>query len=397
MTDIKFVHTKLHSLVIFRSILQDPVFSKFDELLAVAGKRDASIGVDFYASFVSSLFIHNMDFSHYVLDYLKNDENLYLKRVIAKKEISIYLQACLAHELALLQDVSQITGEQIKQYIPYEGFMPEWHVTKLDFESIYAQHLDQIDQNGYGVYSKYNMFLFDEGKLCPVVNPDNTKLENLTGYEYERSKVLNNTRALLAGKSAANVLLYGDSGTGKSSTVKAVLNEFHEQGLRLVEVRQKQLHEIPALIEKLADNPLKFILFIDDISFALEDEDFTALKATLEGSALMRTDNIAIYATSNRRHLVHETFSDRQGDEIHINETIQHTVSLSDRFGLTVPFLEPGKQKYLDIVEHIAARYALELSKEELHKRAEEFALSKGGRSPRVARQFVQQVVAGVL
>ncbi len=392
MTDMKFANTKLHSLVIFRNILRDPVLSGFSRLLDILGKRDAALSVDAYADFVSALFEHTADFSAYVLELIKNDENIYLKKVLAGREISLYLKACIAHELSLLQEISRISGEEVKRYIPFEGFMPEWNTAEMDFDALYAEHMAQVKTMGFGKYARSCMFLFNGVEILPVKNHDKITLAELSGYENERGSVLQNTLALLDGKPAANVLLYGDSGTGKSSTVKAVVNGYSDRGLRLVEVRKKHLHLISNVIDMLAENPLKFIIFIDDISFNMEDEDFTELKAMLEGSVAARTSNIAIYATSNRRHLVHETFSDRQGDEVHINETIQHTVSLSERFGLTVAFLEPGRDAYLSIVEHIAEIRGLEMGKSELRRKAEEFAIAKGGRSPRVARQFAEKI-----
>ncbi len=392
MTDMKFANTKLHSLVIFRNVLRDPVMTRFSEMLDVLGNRDAYRSVDAYAGFVSALFERTADFSVYILELIKQDENIYLKQVVAGREASVYLKACVAHELSVLREIANISGEEVKRYIPFEGFMPEWNNSELDFEALYAEHMAQVYTVGYGKFAKNCMFVFDGKEIHPVKNHDKITLAELSGYEYQRGLVLKNTVALLEGKPAANALLYGDSGTGKSSTVKALVNAYSDRGLRLLEVRKKHVHRIPAAIEMLADNPLKFIIFIDDISFNMEDEDFTALKAMLEGSVAARTSNIAIYATSNRRHLVHETFSDRQGDEVHINETIQHTVSLSERFGLTVAFLEPNRDDYLSIVQHIAQIRGLDLGERELKRLAEEFAIAKGGRSPRVARQFIEML-----
>ena len=160
---------------------------------------------------------------------------------------------------------------------------------------------------------------------------------------------VNNTRALLDGFEANNMLLYGDRGTGKSSTVKALLNEYAGQGLRMVEMPKEYLRELPDLTGRLARIPLKFIVFIDDLSFSDGDDNFAALKAVLEGGLASRPQNVVIYATSNRRHLLRETFSDRGGDEVHRADTVQEAVSLSDRFGISLTFLMPDKQKFLDI------------------------------------------------
>ena len=230
----------------------------------------------------------------------------------------------------------------------------------------------------------------------PVKHPDPQRLEDLPGYEKEREKVIANTRALLAGKPANNVLLYGDAGTGKSSAIKAIANAFADQGLRLVEVKKNQLYQIPDLMDALAANPLKFILFIDDLSFTANDDNFAALKAILEGSVGGRAANIAVYATSNRRHHIKETLTDRTGDDIHESDTRQELMSLSARFGLTITFLSPDRDRYLHIVRELARQYGLENDEKELAVRSEAFAIRMGGRSARVAKQFVELCKAGV-
>ena len=195
---------------------------------------------------------------------------------------------------------------------------------------------------------------------------------------------------------ANNVLLYGDAGTGKSSTVKAIANEFAPQGLRLVEVKKNQLYQIPELMDQLADNPLKFLLFIDDLSFTANDDNFAALKAILEGSVGGRAKNLAVYATSNRRHLVKETLTDRTGDDIHEADTRQELMSLSARFGLTVTFQRPEKARFEAILTELARQHGIEMPMEQLLVKAEAFAIRAGGRSPRVAKQFIEQCESGV-
>jgi len=236
----------------------------------------------------------------------------------------------------------------------------------------------------------------ENGRLVPVRHPDPQRLAQLPGYEGEREKVIANTKALIAGLPANNVLLYGDAGTGKSSTVKAIANEYAGLGLRLVEVKKNQLYQIPDLMDALAANPLKFILFIDDLSFTANDDNFAALKAILEGSVGGRAGNIAVYATSNRRHLIKETLGDRAGDDIHEADTKQELMSLSARFGLTVTFLRPEKDRFAYIVAELAAQYGVDIPAEELLVKAEAFAIRAGGRSPRVAKQFIELCRAGV-
>jgi predicted AAA+ superfamily ATPase len=212
-------------------------------------------------------------------------------------------------------------------------------------------------------------------------------------HEEERDKVINNTRAFVEGKPAANALLCGDAGTGKSSTVKAVANFFFDEGIRLIELRKDQLAYLPYVMAKIVDNPLKFIIFIDDLSFNRSDDNFSMLKAALEGSASARAKNAVIYATSNRRHIIKESFGDREGDDVHRNDTMQETLSLSERFGLVVQFSKPNKKLYLDIVHELARRNGLEGNFDILDIQAEAFALRKGNRSARCAQQFIDSLL----
>ena len=192
---------------------------------------------------------------------------------------------------------------------------------------------------------------------------------------------------------AANILLYGDAGTGKSSTVKAVANHLFEKGIRLVEIRKNQLLLLPRVMGEISKNPLKFIIFIDDLSFNQNDDNFSMLKATLEGSASAKAKNAVIYATSNRRHIVKETFGERAGDDIHRNDTVQETLSLSERFGLTILFAKPEKKLYLEIVHELAERYGINMEARELETKAEAFALNRGYRSARCAEQFIDSLL----
>ena len=202
-----------------------------------------------------------------------------------------------------------------------------------------------------------------------MAHPDYQPLESLFGYERERELIIKNTEALVDGTGASNMLLYGDAGTGKSSSVKAVAAHFAPGGLRIIEVKKNQLYQIPSVMEELASNPLKFILFIDDLSFSGNDDNFSALKATLEGSISGCGDNCVIYATSNRRHLVKESFADRAGDELHFNDTMQETMSLASRFGLSVTFQKPDKEEYLNIVRSLAREYGIDMDEHELFKK----------------------------
>ena len=293
-----------------------------------------------------------------------------------------------------MQMIAEMTSSQVKKEIAYDGFLPDWDNTYYDFKKEYLNRIDNIERYGYGIYAKYYMFIVKDSRIVPVKYPDEVKLSQLIGYEKQRQLVIDNTLALINGKPASNVLLSGDAGTGKSSSVKAIANEFRDKGLRIIEIRKDQLREIPEIIDGLSKNPLKFILFIDDLSFAKDDDNFGALKAILEGSVSARANNIVIYATSNRRHLVKESFADRDGDDVHRNDTVQELISLSERFGLRITFSKPNKYEYLEIVKGLAKLNSLDMSEEELEKEAERFAVGRSGRSARAAKQFIDKMIA---
>jgi predicted AAA+ superfamily ATPase len=267
-----------------------------------------------------------------------------------------------------------------------------------------------IQKNGAGDLAGHNMFYIENGKLRPAGNSDPVRLDWLSGYTEERKTVVSNTlRFLSAGKPACggsaanNILLYGDRGCGKSATVKAVCNEYAYRGLRLVELRKAELASLPAVMNTLAGRGLRFILFIDDLSFEAGDSDFMMLKAMLEGGIETKPPNVVIYATSNRRHLVKEPRSDRpaSSSDVRAFDTMQEQLSLADRFGVTVIFSAPSQEEYLRIAEFLARRCGAlpEDADAGLLKRFGENALRWerwfNGRSPRTAAQFVDWLTAG--
>ena len=250
-------------------------------------------------------------------------------------------------------------------------------------------------KNGCGMFARYKAFVWRDGDIQPVLHHDKIEIDDFTGYETQRSKVVENTRAFIEGRSCNNVLLYGDMGTGKSSTVKAIANEFRKDGLRIVEMPKERLMEFPLLVDKIASLPMRFIIFIDDLSFNEQDKTYTSLKAVLEGGLAARPRNALIYATSNRRHIVKERLSDRSGsvDDVNTRDNMQESLSLSDRFGLAICYSIPGKKEYLEIVYALARENGISLTEKELAAGAERFALAKGGRSPRCAKQYIESLM----
>lgn len=383
---------RLSALAIFRTLLEEPVFAALRRYL------DAP-SIDGCAAFTAALYEANGgDLGQYVREACENSENLYVRIIGSGKPMPDYVEAALTEELKTLQTVADLTPEDLRSHLNYGGFLPGFASGGVDLAERFRYRVAHIGQYGYGIYAKNRMFYIDEdGAIVPVSHPDAISLEDLVDYEAQRKIILDNTRALLAGKPAANILLTGDAGTGKSSAVKAIGNALFPEGLRIIEVRKDQLRAIPKVLDELSENPLKFVLFIDDLSFLKDDDNFNALKAVLEGSVTAKSKNVVIYATSNRRHIIKEKFSDREGDdEIHRNDTMQELVSLSERFGIHITFSKPDKATFLHIVRHLAQAAGITLPEEELERQAERFALERGGRSARLARQYIDGLLSGV-
>lgn len=397
-------NARLHGLVVFRSLLDDPVVAKLLDLTdrMEAGAPGYGPVCDAVAQFEAALFEHTTNWGSYLSAAVLEAETVCVRQA-ASGTLAPALQTALDSELAFLQALCGLTLDELLAAAGSAtgqaqelAFLPRWETSGIDLPAAYAQRMSEVGKKGYGMFAKHHVFTVENGQLVPVKYPDPQRLSELPGYEKERQKVIANTRALLAGMPANNVLLYGDAGTGKSSAVKAIANEFAPEGLRLVEVKKNQLYQIPDLMDKLAANPLKFILFIDDLSFTANDDNFAALKAILEGSVGGRAKNIAVYATSNRRHLIKETLTDRTGDDIHEADTRQELMSLSARFGLTVTFQRPEKARFESILAELAKQHGIDMPMDQLLVKAEAFAIRAGGRSPRVAKQFIEQCEAGV-
>lgn len=381
----------LSSLTIFRNLLKKDVMKAFISFLESESEKQ---NVYNYGEFVSSLTAYNLSFSDFLMQSLIEDENYYIKSAAAKKPVSSAAKSNLVSELEILSSLTKLDKSSLWKDSDYKGYIPDFENTSSDFKEFYTQRLENVGKCGYGIFALHGMFRVENNKIVPVEVADSISVDSFVGYEQQRQTVINNTRALTEKRPAQNILLCGDAGTGKSSTVKACANMFFDEGVRLIELRKDQLFSLSYVMGAIADNPLKFIIFIDDLSFNKNDDCFSMLKAVLEGSAESRSTNAVIYATSNRRHIVKESFADRTGtDDVHRNDTMQELLSLSDRFGLTVYYQKPNKALYLQIVNDLAKRYNVTMDESELGIKAEAFALSKGSRSPRAAEQFIKSLV----
>lgn len=238
----------------------------------------------------------------------------------------------------------------------------------------------------------------DEFLLSPITNTEEVVLSDLIGYEIQKKKLVDNTKAFIEGKKANNVLLFGDSGTGKSTSVKAILNEYYPEGLRMIEIFKHQFEDLSTVISKIKNRNYKFIIYMDDLSFEEFEIEYKYLKAVIEGGLETKPDNVLIYATSNRRHLIRETWSDRSDmskDELHRSDTMQEKLSLVARFGISINYSAPSQKEYFTIVEELAKKYNnFGLSKEELIQKANMWELKGGGLSGRTASQFITYMLS---
>lgn len=399
----------MSSLSIYKGIKNRSISKAYYELLCSVNKNVFEFTTA-WGSFFSLLCEkgYSSDFSRCLTETALYDDNIFSRAACLNKEKNLSTQVinAIRRDLSAIRKISMLSPEVILNDYTYRdelgtvaNSLPRWGVGNPINEFIHENDIidtlaDFYKRNGCGIFARYRAFIWRNKKIEPVLYPDPISLSELKGYDIPRNLVINNTQAFIKGVQSNNCLLYGDRGTGKSSTVKAILNKYYKDGLRMVEIPKDRLDDFPLLAEKIADLPLKFIIFIDDLSFSSDDKSYAQLKAVLEGGLAVKPGNALIYATSNRRHIVKESFSDREGDDLHRNDTIQESLSLSDRFGLSVSFTKPDKKQYIDIVLNLAKEKQLHISIDDLIKGAEQYAIERGGRSPRCARQYISSLEA---
>ncbi len=386
------LYARISSLSVLRGLLDDGTVMRFAALVSPSGITGAE-AAGAYSAFVSSLFEKGTDsLSCRLKDLLTGIQDPYIGCLVHNRPVPPLMKDALDRDLETVSMISSVSCGDLLGMLGLDGcaFLPRYGTEPFDAASYYYDMADNIGTAGYGIYARNTMFqVRADGEIVPSDNPDRISLDDLIGYRREKDIVINNTLKFLSGEPAFNILLSGDAGTGKSSTIKAVANHYRDRGLRIIEIRKDQLGMIRDVMKELRYNPLKFIIFLDDLSFDSDDDNFNRLKTFLEGSLNAINDNVLIYATSNRRHIVRESFADRDGSEIHRNDTIQEYTSLADRFGIRVTYRLPNKEEYLNIVRELTVRKFGSCTNE-ICAEAEKYALAKGGRSPRCAKQFAE-------
>ncbi len=393
--NLNILRAALRGTSAYYEIMQQPVMVQTTALLDAIGAREGERAVEAYAKLFYTLRQEGFQgLGDWLWDALRYTETPYGKLCeTGGIDPALENAACRGIETFVLlartdcdEFVDAIRALLPPEYGPVLAGLPRWRAAApFDFAAL----TEFYRANGCGLFGRYRAFVWDKGELIPVQDPDCPHPEELLGYEQQRNQVIANTRAMLEGHQVNNVLLFGDGGTGKSATVKSMLYLPGFEDLRLIEVQKQGLADMPTLIRTLAGRRQKFILFIDDLSFDQDDNTYSVMKTILEGGLERRPDNVAVYATSNRRHLVRQTFSDRAGDEVDAFETISEKTALAERFGLRIPYLTMSKSDYLALVDHLARRAGIEKDPEWLHAQAMTWEIRHSGRTPRTAQQFI--------
>ncbi|MCC8181744.1 MAG: ATP-binding protein [Clostridiales bacterium] len=374
----------LGGLTACRNLLELPVLSALGRMFRDLRRERPGWTGHYCQAFYALTSEGYDDLGRYLEDHIRYDESP-VALSAAKGTLSPVIAAAAQRDVGLLNDLLALPWDELCR----EGGLPRWTCSPLPCFDVF-QHF--YEENGCGQFARYRAFVWQDETLIPVEQPDCIPAEEMLGYQRQRDQVAANTRALLSGRRVNNMLLYGASGTGKSATVKALLGMEGMENLRLIEVDKTDLGGISQLVRLLGHQPQKFILFIDDLAFDKDDHNYSVLKTILEGGVEPRPDNVAVYATTNRRHLVRETFSDRLGDEVDASETIQEKTSLSERFGLRVLFQELTKAQFLNLIRQLATLRGVAMEEEQLMALAVRWDIRNPNRTPRSAVQFIDSL-----
>lgn len=407
----------MDELIVFSPFYNDheieKCFALYDEIVKKKITTNANQFVSILIKLAEKYNLSGNLFNSLLTNLLINNENSFTLALERKKDIAPNLKNVVTNDFKIIyemfnSDFSSLTSlhqDLINNFIPSKPIINQelFEVSNTlqnnltdckNVEEFYNVLNTFFSIYGVGKYGLNKAFRYENEQICPIIHIGNGRLDQLIGYKTQKQQLKQNTEAFLAGKKANNVLLYGDSGTGKSSSIKALLNEYYKDGLRMIEVYKHQFKYLPRIIQELQSRNYKFILFMDDLSFEEFEIEYKYLKAVIEGGLEKKPDNILIYATSNRRHLVKQTWSDRQDqDEINVNDAKQEKTSLSSRFGVKILYTHPNRQNYLDIVDGLAKQYDLKIDQEELHQKALTWEIRHGGFSGRTAKQFINAML----
>lgn len=409
-------------LVLYRGLLQDPVISLCRKMLDEGLGENNPSAVYYEAAHHLLVYYDRRDvlpdlWKNYILGKIIALDNP-LAAACQKNTESMHpaLREAGRHDAAILQGIINFDfaawgdslGLSAGKWFAADGKKPS---SSFATNPSYAAALEELAQaatdpgelfsalaafyqnNGSGELAVYRAFYWEEGDLKGIAHPDPVEFADLIGYQEQIQALKKNTAAFLNRRGGNHVLLYGDKGTGKSSSVKALLNEYSSSGLRIVQLQRQQLEDLNTIIDLLRQRSGFYIIFIDDLSFENFEVEYKYLKSHIEGSLQAPAENVRLYVTSNRRHLIRENWEDRQhNDDVHGRDTQQEKLSFADRFGLTLTYTSPLQKDYLSMVKEMARREGLKIDEESLFRQAVQWELRYHGRSGRTARQFVNDL-----
>ncbi len=393
--NVKTMLAALRGVTAYKDVLAQPVMEAALRLLTSAAQGDGLGGLEAYTDLFYRLRVEGRPgLGHWLAQALRWSESPY-PMLVQRGGRDPALEQAARLDISAFELLAGVDCDKWLSHLgklldsDYQGVLtslPRWQRgIPFSFDQLTAAYRDE----GAGQFARCRAFVWENGALIPVERPDCPADHQLLGYDEQRAEVERNTRLLMEGRQVNNVLLYGESGTGKSATVKHLIGLPGMEELRLIEADKADLGGLPALIRKLDGRRQKFIVFIDDLTFDRDDPTYSVLKTILEGGVEPRPQNVAVYATSNRRHLVRQTISERAGDEMDRSETIREKTSLADRFGLRVLFQGLDKAGFLALVDMLAAQRGVDLPPEELHRRAVAWERFHGAQTPRTALQFI--------
>lgn len=362
----------------------------------------------------------------YLTFLLVNDENAYSTACEIRGTIEGSINEVALHDFAIMKELFDYDVQELGRNLgatahellfDYKGTKQEGHVynrrirdrictlavhlaetkTPRDFKEVMTQFYKEFGVGKFGLHKAFRVEHTEEGaKIVPITKIAHVRLDDLVGYEIPKKKLIENTEAFVRGRKANNCLLFGDAGTGKSTSIKAILNQYYEEGLRMIEVYKHQFQDLNDIIAQVKNRNYKFIIYMDDLSFEEFEIEYKYLKAVIEGGLERKPENVLIYATSNRRHLVREQWSDkndRRDDDLHTSDTVQEKLSLVARFGVSIFFVGPDKKEFQKIVLELAKRNQIQMEKSELLLQANQWEMTHGGRSGRTAQQFIDYLL----
>ncbi|MEG0591833.1 MAG: ATP-binding protein [Coprobacillus sp.] len=403
----------LDQLIIYRNLTLDNNILECLEFCNSENNKNESSFLSIMYYLAEKYDLHDHLFKSLITYLLVQHENAFTLALERKQDIPISMKNVVLNDFNILFQLFHYDFKCLSP-LSYELFTNYPHLKPVINQEIF-ELLDSLQKNlssstsveefydilynhyihyGVGKYGLNKAFRYQQDRILPIEHIGNNTLNQLIGYSSQKERLKANTEAFIDGKKANNVLLYGDSGTGKSSSIKALLNEYYKDGLRMVEVYKHQFIYLPQIINELQGRNYKFIIFMDDLSFEEFEVEYKYLKAVIEGGLEKKPDNILIYATSNRRHLIKETWNDRNHDqEVNNNDAKQEKLSLVSRFGVQIMYTHPDKQLYLNIVDGLAHTNHILIDKDELHSLALQWEIRNGGFSGRTAKQFIHMLL----